>query len=80
MSTEGKRIIYSELSSILLLCGTVGELSKISYPLPLPLLGQKDDHQLGMHLVSVLTEWQVPAFKGNIDQVPVGERKEQDEH
>lgn len=56
MSTEGRRIIYSELSSILLLCGTVGELSKISYPLPLPLLGQKDDHQLGMHLVSVLTE------------------------
>lgn len=59
---------------------TVGELPNMSYPLPLPLLGQKDDDQLGMHLVSVLTERQIPAFKGDIDQVPAGERREQGEH
>lgn len=52
----------------------------MSYPLPLPLLGQKDDHQLGMHLVSVFAERQIPAFKGDIDQVPAGERKEQVEN
>lgn len=59
---------------------TDGELPNISYPLPLPLLGQKDDDQLGMHLVSVLTERQIPAFKGDIDQVPVRERREKGEH
>jgi len=52
----------------------------MSYPLPLPLLGQKDDHQLRMHLVSVLTERQIPAFEGDVNQVPVGERREQGEH
>lgn len=30
-----------------------------------------------MHLVSVLTERQIPAFKGDIDQVPAGERREE---
>lgn len=71
-------IIRLEPSFILLPDG-VWELPNMSYPLPLPLLGQKDDHQLGMHLVSIFTEWQIPAFKGDIDQVPAGDRKEQGE-
>jgi hypothetical protein len=43
----------------------------MSYPLPLPLLVQKDYHQLRMHLVAIFTEGQVSPFKSDVDQIPV---------
>lgn len=42
----------------------------MSYPLPLPLLVQKDYHQLRMHLVAIFTEGQVPPLKSDIDEIP----------
>lgn len=42
----------------------------MSYPLPLPLLVQKYDHQFRVHLVAVFTEGQISPFKSHIDQIP----------
>lgn len=43
----------------------------MSYPLPLPLLVQKDYHQFRMHLVAIFTEGQISPLKSDIDQIPV---------
>lgn len=45
-------------------------LSLFSHPLPLSLLVEQNDDQLGVHLVSVLTERQITPLKRHIHQVP----------
>lgn len=42
-----------------------------AYPVPLSLLVEQNDDQLGVHLVSILTERQITPLKRHIHQVPV---------
>lgn len=44
------------------------------YPVPLSVLVEKYDDQLGEHLVAFFTEWQVPTLKCHIHNVPGGGR------
>lgn len=45
------------------------------YPVPLSVLVQKYDDQLGEHLVAFFTEWQVPTLKCHIHNIPVGKKE-----
>lgn len=45
-------------------------LISLSHPVPLSLLVEQNDDQLGVHLVSVLTERQITSLKSHIHQVP----------
>lgn len=53
------------------LTGDTHTHTRLSHPLPLPLLVEQDDDQLGVHLVSVLAERQIPPLERHIHQVPV---------
>lgn len=43
------------------------------HPVPLSVLVQENDDQLGEHLVALLAEGQVPAFERHIHEVPEDE-------
>lgn len=43
------------------------------YPVPLSVLVEKNDDQFREHLVTLFAEWQVPAFKCDIHEVPEDE-------
>lgn len=51
----------------------------LAHPVPLSLLVEQNDDQLGVHLVSILTERQITPLKRHIHQVPVeGNMEERD--
>lgn len=56
---------------------TDGQCLPLSHPVPLSLLVEQNDDQLGMHLVSVLTERQISSLKRHIHQVPAEENIEE---
>lgn len=47
-----------------------GAVKEDIYPIPLSVLVEKNDDQLGEHLVTLFAEWQVPALKCDIHEVP----------
>lgn len=44
------------------------------YPIPLSVLVQENDDQLGEHLVALFAEWQVSALKCDVHEVPDNEK------